>query len=117
VSRSSFGQAKGADPTPAENRFGPGRHHPGKPGDIISERWAGSFRKGGRHHFGKVGGIISEWWAGSSRHAGRLRPDFAAKEGITEKLPEDGMPHENRVPTDGNNYLAFYRVVARKEPR
>jgi len=27
-------------------------------GDIISERWATSFRKGGRHHPGKVGGFV-----------------------------------------------------------
>jgi hypothetical protein len=69
ASNLSFGQAKGADPTPAENRFGPG--------DIIPESRATSSRNGGRDHFGTVGDIISEWWAGSFRHAGRLRPDFA----------------------------------------
>src|ERR1700730_13502384 len=54
--RSPMQKAKGADPKSGQQRRRlTGRHHPGMPGEIISEHRARSNRNGGRHHRGFAG--------------------------------------------------------------
>src|SRR5215208_4321341 len=58
----SFGKPKEPDLSRPAEAPDPGRDHPGRAGDIISERWARSSRNG---------------WAASSRNDGRLHPESA----------------------------------------
>src|SRR5713226_10730151 len=57
ASRSPFAKPKGRTVSEPEEAASPGRHHPGRVGEIISEWRATSNRNGGRDHSGMVGDI------------------------------------------------------------